>query len=91
MLSDTEMYKIQQKAQWDDDKLDWKIPLFIFNSQSKDLSFPTINAQCTFNTFNYDYSSGGIGERVERYQLRWRWAINEFEPVQAEEANKRLW
>ena len=46
MLSENEMYKIRQKAQWDDNKSDWKIPLFYFNSAEKNIAFPNINAQC---------------------------------------------
>lgn len=44
MLSENEQYKIREKAQWDDNKLDWKIPLFIFNPRDKDIVFPNINA-----------------------------------------------
>lgn len=44
MLSENEMYKIKQRAQWDENKNDWKIPLFYFNSAEKNIQFPTINA-----------------------------------------------
>jgi hypothetical protein len=44
MLSDHEMYKIKDKAQWDDNKLDWKIPLFYLNPKDSSIAFPTINA-----------------------------------------------
>lgn len=37
MLSENEMYKLKQKAAWDDNKLDWKLPLFYFNTAQKDL------------------------------------------------------
>jgi hypothetical protein len=44
LLSENEMYKIREKAKWDDNRDDWKIPLFIFNARDKDVSFPNINA-----------------------------------------------
>ena len=45
MLSDHELFKLHNKAKWDDEKLDWQIPLFTFNPKGKDISFPTINAK----------------------------------------------
>ena len=45
LLSENELYKLHQKSNWDDEKLEWKIPYFAFNPKAKDLSFPTINAK----------------------------------------------
>lgn len=44
LLSENEMYKIRQRAQWEENREDWKIPLFTFNPLQKDIQFPTINA-----------------------------------------------
>ena len=45
LLSDNELYKLHQKAKWDDEKGDWHIPYFTFNPKNKDIAFPTINAK----------------------------------------------
>ena len=45
LLTENELYKLQSRAKWDDDRADWQIPLFVFNPKSKDISFPTINAK----------------------------------------------
>ena len=45
MLTENELYKLQSRAKWDDERGDWSIPLFTFNPKSKDISFPTINAK----------------------------------------------
>ena len=44
MLSENEVYKLKERAQWDENKLEWKIPLFYFNSKDASIQFPTINA-----------------------------------------------
>lgn len=49
LLSENEMYKIKQRAQWDENRQDWKIPLFTFNAAQKDIQFPNINALCKLN------------------------------------------
>ena len=45
LLSENELYKLHQKSKWDDEKEEWKIPLFAFNNKTKELQFPTINAK----------------------------------------------
>ena len=45
MLSKGELYKLRQKANWNDDTQQWQIPLFIFNAKQGDVAFPTINAK----------------------------------------------
>lgn len=45
LLTENELYKLQSRAKWDDERGDWSIPLFTFNPKSKDISFPTINAK----------------------------------------------
>ena len=45
MLSENELYKLRQKANWNDDTAQWSIPLFIFNAKQGDVAFPTINAK----------------------------------------------
>ena len=45
MLSENEIYKLHQRATWDDEKNDWNVPFFTFNLKAKDISFPTINAK----------------------------------------------
>lgn len=45
LLSENEKYKIRSRAQWSDSLNDYQIPQFIFNSKSKEISFPTINAK----------------------------------------------
>jgi hypothetical protein len=45
LLSDNEIQKIHQRANFDDEKSDWIIPLFTFNHRTKDVAFPTINAK----------------------------------------------
>ena len=37
MLSENEMYKIREKAQWDENKYEWKIPLFYLNAKDHDI------------------------------------------------------
>eukprot|EP00347_Sterkiella_histriomuscorum_P004399 403360607 len=49
LLSENEMYKVKQRAQWDENRSDWKIPLFTFNAAQKDIQFPNINAQSRVN------------------------------------------
>jgi len=44
MLSENELYKLRQKASWNEDKKKWSVPLFIFNAKQGDVAFPTINA-----------------------------------------------
>lgn len=45
LLTDNELYKLNEKAKWDEEKLDWQIPYFSFNHKSREVSFPTINAK----------------------------------------------
>ena len=45
MVSENEMYKIKEKAQWDENRNEWKIPLFFFSNKGGDVQFPNINAQ----------------------------------------------
>ena len=45
LLTENELFKLHQKSEWDEEKSDWKIPLFTFNSKSKEVAFPTINAK----------------------------------------------
>lgn len=45
LLTDNELYKLNEKSKWDDEKNEWTIPLFTFNSRSKEIAFPTINAK----------------------------------------------
>ena len=45
LLSENEIYKLNEKSKWEDDKQEWSIPLFTFNTKDKSLNFPTINAK----------------------------------------------
>jgi len=45
LLSENELYKLHQRASWDEEKKDWFIPNFTFNPKSKDIAFPTINVK----------------------------------------------
>jgi len=45
MFSDNEIYKMHQRAKWDEEKADWTIPFFTFNPKEKVIAFPTINAK----------------------------------------------
>ena len=45
LLTENELYKLNQKSTWSDEKQDWQIPYFSFNPKSQDLAFPTINAK----------------------------------------------
>lgn len=45
LLTDNELYKLNEKSKWDDERNEWTIPLFTLNSKSKEISFPTINAK----------------------------------------------
>ena len=42
VLSNNELYRVKDKARWNEDKQDWKIPLFYFQGKDRDVSFPTI-------------------------------------------------
>jgi len=44
-MTDNEMYKLNEKSKWDDEKMEWQIPLFTFNARSKEIAFPSINAR----------------------------------------------
>mmetsp|Transcript_24422 Transcript_24422/g.24001 ORF Transcript_24422/g.24001 Transcript_24422/m.24001 type:complete len:82 (-) Transcript_24422:50-295(-) len=43
LLSEQELYKVRDKAQWDENRLEWKIPHFYLNEKDSSLAFPTIN------------------------------------------------
>lgn len=45
LLSDNELYKLNEKSKWDEERGEWTIPMFTLNSKSKEISFPTINAK----------------------------------------------
>ena len=45
ILNENELYKLRQKANWDEDFQDWTVPLFIFNSKEHNIAFPDINAK----------------------------------------------
>ena len=45
LLNENQMYKIRDKAKWDDNKQDWKIPPFYINEKENQIAFPNINAQ----------------------------------------------
>jgi len=46
MLTDTDLYKIKQKAAWDEGTKEWKLPYFIVAEKNKgDVQFPTINGK----------------------------------------------
>ncbi|CDW75636.1 kinesin motor domain containing protein [Stylonychia lemnae] len=49
LLSENESYKIKQRSQWDENKQDWKVPLFFLVPYQKDVQFPNINAQSRVN------------------------------------------
>ena len=44
-LSDNELFKLNQKSKWDEEKGEWTIPLFTLNAKSREIAFPTINAK----------------------------------------------
>ncbi len=47
-LTGNEIEKIKEKSRWDDNKAEWRVPMFVLNNASgqKELQFPTINGQC---------------------------------------------
>ena len=45
MLNENELYKVRQKAAWDENKKEWAIPPFIFNAKHTEIAFPTINGK----------------------------------------------
>lgn len=45
MLKNSDLYKLRQKAVWDENKKDWVIPMFILAEKKGDVHFPTINAK----------------------------------------------
>lgn len=45
LLTDHELYKLNEKAKWDDERLEWNIPLFTLNTKTREIAFPTINAK----------------------------------------------
>ena len=48
-MSNQELEKIKAKSTWDENKSEWRVPLFYLNPNKgeKDVQFPTINGQCT--------------------------------------------
>lgn len=69
-MSNLELEKILQKSHWDENKSEWRVPLFYLNPNKgeKDVQFPTINGQCKITTANI-YSAGEPREGVKRHQL----------------------
>jgi hypothetical protein len=51
ILNSNEMVKIKEKASWSDDKLEWKIPPFLFNNKDDTVAFPNINGKGKFKHF----------------------------------------
>ena len=47
-LSVNEIEKIKEKSRWDENKAEWRVPMFVLNNAScqKELQFPTIIGQC---------------------------------------------
>jgi len=45
LLSENEMYKLHQRAKWDDERGEWDVPYFTFNPKQKDIAFPSIGAK----------------------------------------------
>ena len=47
-FSSIELEKIKTKSHWDENRSEWRVPMFYLNisNGSKDVQFPTINGQC---------------------------------------------
>ena len=45
MLNESDLYKLRQRSNWDEDTREWTIPLFILNKIQDDAAFPTIGAK----------------------------------------------
>lgn len=46
MLTETDLYKIKQKAAWDESIKEWNLPYFLVKEKGKgDVQFPTINGK----------------------------------------------
>jgi len=84
MLKENELYKLREKANWDENLKEWKIPLFIFNAKQGDIAFPTIGAkgrveqskeerELAFpedgNPENSKKSTGGKGKKTKKTYL----------------------
>ena len=54
-MSNQELEKIRAKSNWDENKSEWRVPLFYLNPNKgeKDVQFPTINGQCKINDQSY--------------------------------------
>ena len=49
-MSNQELEKIKAKSHWDENKGEWRVPLFYLNPNKgeKEVQFPTINGQCKY-------------------------------------------
>ncbi len=45
VLNENELYKVRDRARWDEERNDWKIPWFYVNHKEEEIAFPTINAR----------------------------------------------
>ena len=43
ILSENELYKLKERAEWDDMRGQWYIPLFFLHPKTQQINFPTIN------------------------------------------------
>lgn len=50
-LSGAELEKIRSKSHWDENRSEWRVPMFYLNPNKgeKDVQFPTINGQSRAN------------------------------------------
>ena len=55
MLTDTDLYKIKQKASWDESTKEWQIPFFLVKEKGKgEVQFPTINGKARVEQHRQD-------------------------------------
>lgn len=45
MLREHDLYKLRERAQWDEDTREWAVPLFMISQKQGDVAFPTIGAK----------------------------------------------
>jgi kinesin family protein 3/17 len=57
-FSSIELEKIKTKSHWDENRSEWRVPMFYLNisNGSKDVQFPTINGQCNLPALIRDSS-----------------------------------
>ncbi len=72
-LSGTELEKIRSKSHWDENRSEWRVPMFYLNPNKgeKEVQFPTINGQSRVNhakenrelDFNDENDTSSVGPK----------------------------